>query len=71
MKNWHTRKPENPDEDIHVYPNEDIKEHALTMDCWCKPKIEQDLPPYLIVHNSADKRELKEWDYKFNTLDRC
>ena len=46
---------------IHVYPVNDWIEHDInsTM-CICEPKIDWNLG--VVVHNSADGRELKEND---------
>ena len=50
-----------PFDNYHVYPVHDLKEHDTeSLDCWCDPRIENDLPHYVVVHNSADKRELTE-----------
>lgn len=54
--------------DYHVTPVDDLQKHELTRTCWCRPKIETSDPetgiPYpegaLVVHNSADGRELVE-----------
>jgi hypothetical protein len=37
----------------HVYPANDLREHALKIHCWCRP-IED---AGVIVHNSLDGRE--------------
>lgn len=42
---------------IHVYPVGDIKEHLMSCNCWCKPSAHESEPD-VIVHNSADSREL-------------
>jgi hypothetical protein len=50
----------------HVYPVNDEKEHDTeSLDCWCNPRVlwgDQDGPfsEPVIVHNSADCRELIE-----------
>jgi len=27
------------DEDLHVLPEEDVREHEASSECWCQPKI--------------------------------
>ena len=53
-----------PLDNFHVLPINDLKEHEKTMDCWCNPEIQHDLPPYVIVHNAADRREEREVGHK-------
>ncbi len=52
------------DPDVHVIPIGDIYEHQESRECWCQPKVtanKQDvLQQPIIVHNSADGRELVE-----------
>ncbi len=53
---------------IHVYPVNDDLCHRLApdMDCWCNPRIDwfdddgQAMESPLVVHHSADKREILE-----------
>jgi hypothetical protein len=55
---------------IHCLPVNDEKEHQLSGECWCNPKVEWIDPetglPYpnpnapMVVHNSADCREIAE-----------
>jgi hypothetical protein len=40
----------------HVYPLDDLREHELSLDCWCKPYDDEGV----IVHNSMDQREKYE-----------
>lgn len=47
-------------QEYHVLPINDIREHETTGDCWCDPAIEVNSKLPLVVHNSADQRELKE-----------
>lgn len=42
----------------HVWPLDDLKDHELEKDCWCKPLLDGNI----IVHNSMDGRE----DYENN-----
>ena len=37
----------------HVWPVGDLREHAISMDCWCRPVDDEGV----IVHNSMDGRE--------------
>ena len=46
----------------HVIPVNDMYEHELMPNCWCKPKIYK--LDFIAVHNSADERE------KFETGER-
>ena len=41
----------------HVYPRGDLREHVTDCleDCWCRPCVDE--VNFLIVHNSADRRE--------------
>jgi hypothetical protein len=43
------------DDDKHVVPNDDLRMHALSRQCWCKPwwYLDDDI----VVHNSLDGRE--------------
>jgi hypothetical protein len=47
---------------IHVYPLNDEREHETgdTTTCWCDPKLDIDNPEMIVIHNSADGRELIE-----------
>lgn len=58
--------------EMHVIPLRDLKEHEATDECWCKPDIilEPELLPRY-VHNSLDKRELKEKGNKLAPLNIC
>jgi len=38
---------------IHVYPKNDLKEHNISIDCWCGAIVEGGV----VVHNSLDRRE--------------
>lgn len=47
--------------DIHVIPQNDLREHGESRHCWCQPRVEQQpKQSAIIVHNSADGRELVE-----------
>lgn len=41
---------------MHVIPENDLREHVSTPDCWCKPS-QDDEEPSLWVHHSLDRRE--------------
>ncbi len=40
----------------HIYPLNDLKEHLISIACWCKPFGDDEL----IIHNAADGREFVE-----------
>jgi len=42
--------------ETHVVPESDTRRHVLGPDCWCEPVTDA----YMLVHNSADERELYE-----------
>jgi hypothetical protein len=39
----------------HIAPVDDLYEHVLTPDCWCKPTVDDS--DFTVVHQSADQRE--------------
>ena len=41
----------------HVSPILDQREHDMSVDCWCRPRHDED-DPSIIIHNSLDRREL-------------
>jgi hypothetical protein len=43
-------------EPYHVVPIGDLREHKMTVDCWCRP-VDDD---GVIIHNSMDRREVYE-----------
>jgi hypothetical protein len=48
--------------DVHVTPLNDLREHTDRRDCWCWPEVRYepgDLAA-VVVHQSADGRELVE-----------
>ncbi len=47
------------DGEFHIVPTLDTREHLAEIDCWCCPLRDTD-DKTLIIHNSADKRELHE-----------
>lgn len=47
--------------DIHVIPENDLQVHIESDQCWCHPF--RDLKERrVVVHNSADGREIEEWE---------
>lgn len=48
--------------DWHVTPRDDLREHEHIRGCWCQPRLEGEdrAQPCLVIHNSADGRELVE-----------
>lgn len=55
--------------DIHVLPENDLRVHQETRECWCRPRCTfsdvgfvgvDDDAAVVVVHNSADGRELVE-----------
>ena len=49
------------DDDLHVYPIDDKKEHTLIgADCDCDPTKEVNGANLLIIHNAYDFREIAE-----------
>jgi len=47
------------DDTVEIVPLRDIREHFFGMKCWCQPRRDEK-DPSVIVHNSADGRELYE-----------
>lgn len=39
--------------DVHVLPINDLKDHIERSDCWCRPQEDEGV----IIHNSMDRRE--------------
>jgi len=54
---WQTRRQR---ADVHVTPIRDLREHTETRECWCVPVLHDEGEGYVVVHNSADGRELIE-----------
>lgn len=46
--------------DIHVLPVHDLREHVKSRDCWCAPDLQRESGTVIVVHRSADGRELIE-----------
>lgn len=47
------------DDNLHVVPENDLREHEISERCWCRPQRD-DEAPNVIVHNSMDGREFYE-----------
>lgn len=47
---------------VHVLPIDDTRDHVESSSCWCRPFVsrEQETEEVVVVHNSADGRELIE-----------
>jgi hypothetical protein len=46
--------------DLHVEPVDDLREHDQTRTCWCHPDLQQEGTRVIVIHHSADGRELVE-----------
>ena len=44
---------------IHVMPQNDLREHTCSVDCWCHPTPDAD-NDQVMVHHSLDQRESYE-----------
>jgi hypothetical protein len=51
-----SRYTDTTNEDWHVVPMGDLREHVSSSDCWCKPESDAGKPG-LYIHNSMDRRE--------------
>lgn len=38
---------------IHVMPSDDLREHIMSLTCWCYPEDDEGV----IIHNALDGRE--------------
>lgn len=45
--------------DLHVVPVNDLREHEMSMQCWCRP-YRSVSEAIVVVHNSLDGREHAE-----------
>lgn len=45
---------------INILPNNDLKQHKEDSTCDCKPSLIEQNGEIILIHNSYDKRELKE-----------
>ncbi len=57
-KGWITQPASEHNGRVHIYPQNDEREHddLFGLECWCNPSY--DYP--VVTHNSADMRELIE-----------
>lgn len=44
---------------LHVFPPDDLREHELSIDCWCHPEYDDEIG-VIVLHHSMDGRELFE-----------
>ncbi|MGH3441153.1 MAG: hypothetical protein ACRDUY_03740 [Nitriliruptorales bacterium] len=44
--------------EVHVYPEADLVDHELTLDCVCGPHLTPHLGVEVVTHHSLDGREL-------------
>lgn len=51
---------ENRRRDVHVLPIHDLRAHQEARNCWCQPRVEAVGPGVVVIHQSADGRELIE-----------
>lgn len=47
--------------DVQVVPVDDLREHEISKDCWCRPVQDPD-DPWLYGHNALDQRDKYEKD---------
>lgn len=47
------------EQDLHVIPLNDLRDHDCSRHCWCKP-AEHDETLGLFIHNALDQRERYE-----------
>lgn len=40
----------------HVVPNDDMRKHRHSIDCWCRPMIDTE-DEGVMIHNAMDRRE--------------
>lgn len=58
MNGWLLHPPAH-DGDLHVTPENDLRPHPLSMDCWCRPFRLPDVRE-VVAHNALDQRERYE-----------
>lgn len=57
---WSILTTKTSDGDVfHVVPDDDVRAHSLSMDCSCRPKVDEE-ELNVVVHSSFDERELFE-----------
>jgi len=42
---------------VHVMPEDDLKEHDASIDCWCGPRRAKEGWSFVVSHNALDGRE--------------
>ena len=58
MNGWNLHAPA-LDGDLHVTPQDDLRPHPLSMDCWCRPFRDPETRA-VVLHNALDQRERYE-----------
>ena len=48
-----------PDERVHIVPENDLREHLVNKDCWCNPDVDEEFEN-IIIHHALDGRDLYE-----------
>jgi hypothetical protein len=52
MPKWLVDEEVQPDGTVHVYPEDEEKDHMLGgLNCWCEPKVEMLESGFLVIHN--------------------
>lgn len=46
-------------DDLHIIPDNDLREHEADRGCFCNPKMDPNCPN-VFIHNSLDRREFYE-----------
>jgi hypothetical protein len=41
---------------LHVTPQGDLREHDISLECWCKPTPDEE-DSRVIIHHALDQRE--------------
>lgn len=47
------------DDEVHIVPSRDLREHLRSKDCWCNPSMDEE-DESIIIHNALDGREKYE-----------
>jgi hypothetical protein len=58
LTGWRRYGPSYFDDVIHVYPVGDLREHAMSLTCWCNPTYDPNND--VLLHHSMDLREQYE-----------
>ena len=48
------------DQFVDITPVDDAREHELGDECWCTPRVDRSEARPMIIHSSADRREVFE-----------